>query len=82
MENVFGPEELNQTFEASIGNIPHTYTADEIALLLGALGGLIASIIYGLKNVKKSSCCLGLIKIEQRTELPQSKESIIQQSEV
>ena len=82
MESEFGPEELNQTLEASIGNIPHTYTADEIALLLGALGGLIASIIYGLKNVKKSSCCLGLIKIEQRTELPVSKNSIIQESEV
>ena len=82
MESVFGPEELNQTIEASISDLPHTYTADEIALMLGALGACVASIIYGFKNVKKSSCCLGLIKIEQRTELPVSKDSLILESHV
>ena len=74
---MFGNEDLNLTADASIGKLAHVYTADEIALMLGALGACVASIIYGFKNVKKSSCCLGLIKIEQRTELPVSKNSIV-----
>ena len=82
MDEIFGTEELNQTTEASISDLPHTYNANDIALMLGALGACVASIIYGFKNVKKSSCCLGLIKIEQRTELPVSKDSIILESHV
>lgn len=85
MENeIFGNEEIvNQTIEPSISNIPHIYSADEVALLLGALSACVAGIIYSIKNVKKSSCCGGLISFEQRTELPASKDSIIiQQSEV
>tara|TARA_R110001606_G_scaffold398585_1_gene577993 strand:- start:321 stop:560 length:240 start_codon:yes stop_codon:yes gene_type:complete len=74
---MFGNEDLNLTADASFGKLAHVYTADEIALMLGALGACVASIIYGFKNVKKSSCCLGLIKIEQRTELPVSKNSIV-----
>lgn len=82
MDEIFGNEDLNLTAEAAVGHVAHTYTADEIALMLGALGACVASIIYGFKNVKRSSCCLGLIKIEQRTELPISKDSIIQESHV
>lgn len=82
MDTLFGPEEFNQTAEASIINIAHRYTADEVALLLGALSACVAGIIYSIKNVKKSSCCGGLISFEQRTELPVSKDSIIQQTEV
>ena len=82
MESVFGPEELNQTFEASISDLPHIYTAEEIALMLGALGAMVASIIYSVKNIKHSSCCLGLISCDQRTELPVSKDSIILESHV
>lgn len=74
---MFGNEDLNLTAEASISDLPHTYNANDITLMLGALGACVASIIYGFKNVKKSSCCLGLIKIEQRTELPVSKNSIV-----
>lgn len=35
----------------------HIYSADEIALLLAALGACVASIIYSFKHVKSSSCC-------------------------
>lgn len=77
MESVFGPEELNLTTEASIGHIPHTYSAEEITLMLGALGAMVASIIYSVKNIKHSSCCLGLMSCDQRTELPVSKESLV-----
>ena len=63
--------------------IPHTYTAEEIALMLGALGAMVASVIYSVKNVKHSSCCAGLFSCDQRTSIPSSKESIvIQESEV
>jgi hypothetical protein len=82
MENLFGPEDLNLTAEASISDIAHIYTAEEIALMLGALGAMVASIIYSVKNIKHSSCCLGLFSCDQRTELPVSKESIIQESHV
>jgi len=83
MDEIFGNEEANTTAETSIGKLAHVYSADEVALLLGALSACVAGIIYSIKNVKKSSCCGGLISFEQRTELPVSKDSIvIQQSEV
>ena len=83
MDEVFGNDEIgNQTIETFTGKILHRYTADEVALLLGALSACVAGIIYSIKNVKKSSCCGGLISFEQRTELPISKDSICQQSEV
>ena len=49
MENITSEEIITQ---------PHIYTAEEIILMLGGLGGMIASIIYALKNVKhcKSGC--------------------------
>jgi hypothetical protein len=82
MENLFGPEDLNLTAEASVGHIAKIYSAEEIALMLGALGAMVASIIYSVKNIKHSSCCLGLVSCDQRTELPVSKDSIIQESHV
>ncbi len=82
MESVFGPEELNLTTDASISDVAHVYTAEEIALMLGALGAMVASIIYSVKNIKHSSCCLGLVSCDQRTELPVSKDSIILESHV
>tara|TARA_R110002012_G_scaffold311278_1_gene520683 strand:- start:209 stop:457 length:249 start_codon:yes stop_codon:yes gene_type:complete len=82
MESVFGPEELNLTAKASLDHIAKVYTAEEIALILGALGAMVASIIYSVKNIKHSSCCLGLFECNQRTELPVSKDSIILESRV
>jgi len=75
----FGPPISNETLP-SIQDIAHVYTADEVALLLGALSAAVAGIIYSVKNVKSSSCCGGLISCQQRTELPPSKESFIIES--
>ena len=83
MDNVFGPNnEFNDTVtqSASIQDITHTYTAEEIAIILGALGATFASIVYAFKNIKHSSCCAGLISCDQRTEIPPSKESMIMES--
>ena len=75
----FGPPLSNETLP-SIQDITHVYTADEVALLLGALSAAVAGIIYSVKNVKSSSCCGGLISCQQRTELPPSKESFVMES--
>tara|TARA_R110001606_G_scaffold77230_4_gene178442 strand:- start:1071 stop:1319 length:249 start_codon:yes stop_codon:yes gene_type:complete len=82
MDEIFGNDEQNQTADLSLGNIAHIYTANEIAMLLAGLGGCIATIVYSVKNIKHSSCCLGVFSCDQRTELPISKDSIIQQSHV
>tara|TARA_R110001599_G_scaffold340689_1_gene561236 strand:- start:651 stop:899 length:249 start_codon:yes stop_codon:yes gene_type:complete len=79
MADNFGPPIFNETLP-SIQDIAHIYTADEVALLLGALSAAVAGIIYSVKNVKSSSCCGGLIKCQQRTEIPPSKNSIIMES--
>lgn len=31
--------------------------AQEITLILASIGGLICSVIYAMKHVKKSECC-------------------------
>lgn len=31
--------------------------AQAVALIIGSIGGLIASIIYSLKHIRKSECC-------------------------
>tara|TARA_R110001599_G_scaffold1110_7_gene5329 strand:- start:1594 stop:1815 length:222 start_codon:yes stop_codon:yes gene_type:complete len=38
---------------------PHIYTGEEITLILGGIGAMVASFVYALKNVKhlKSGCC-------------------------
>jgi len=78
MDEVFGNEDFsNQTRELSVDRLAHVYTAEEIALMLGALGAMVASIIYSVKNIKHSTCCLGLFSCDQRTELPVSKDSIV-----
>tara|TARA_R110000764_G_scaffold13095_1_gene37845 strand:+ start:410 stop:655 length:246 start_codon:yes stop_codon:yes gene_type:complete len=77
---MFGNEDINQTGDNSFQKVAHVYTAEEIALMLGALGAMVASIIYSVKNIKHSTCCLGLFSCDQRTELPVSKDSIVQAS--
>lgn len=57
MEEIFGNAELfNHTLEVGASKIGHTYTAEEIALMLGAFGAAFASIVYSLKHIKSSSC--------------------------
>jgi len=43
---------------------PHIYTAEEIILMLGGLGGMVASIIYAFKNVKH--CQSGCMECDQK----------------
>ena len=81
--DVFGPDiQYNQTFDAStsLQSIAHTYSAEEIAIILGALGATFASVVYAFKNIKHSTCCAGLFTCDQRTEIPPSKNSIIIES--
>ena len=78
MDEIFGLNEdfINTTINSSLEKIPHEYTAEEIALMLGALGAMVASIIYSIKNVKHSSCCYGFFNCDQRTEIPPREGSI------
>ena len=78
MDQIFGLNDdfVNTTINSSLEKIPHQYTAEEIALMLGALGAMVASIIYSIKNVKHSSCCFGVFNCDQRTELPPREGSI------
>ena len=78
MDEVFG-NEINETSDFSIGSIAHVYTADEIALMLAGLGGCVATIVYSVKNIKHSTCCLGLFSCDQRTEIRPTKDSIVNQ---
>ncbi len=41
----------------------------DIAIIIGAVSGLLASFIYGFKNIKESSC--GLSGCECRQEVPE-----------
>ena len=80
MDEIFGNLEItNETISAS-SSPAHIYSADEIALILAGLGGCVATMVYSFKNIKHSSCCLGLLSCDQRTELPPSKESMIIES--
>lgn len=83
MDEILGNSTIEpEDLPSALGSVAHIYTADEVALLLGALSACVAGIIYSIKNVKKSSCCGGLISFEQRTEIPASKNSIVQESNV
>lgn len=47
---------LNSSMDLAIDLPPHIYTAEEISLMLAALGACVASIIYSFKHIKSSSC--------------------------
>ena len=44
----------------------------DVAIIIGAVSGLIASIIYGFKNIKESSC--GLSGCECHQEVKEDDE--------
>jgi len=75
----FGPDIYNETLQ-STQIIPHVYSAENVALILGALSACVAGVVYSFKNIKHSSCCAGLVICDQRTEIPPSKQSIIIES--
>lgn len=81
MDEIFGNDaSMNETLASISQDSKHIYSANEVAIILGALSACVAGIVYSWRNVKSSSCCGGLIKCTQRTELPPSKESIILES--
>jgi len=75
----FGPSlssSVNQSLaSASSGAGGHIYTAEEVSLMLAALGAMIASIVYSVKNIKHSSCCAGVCECDQITELRELRAS-------
>ena len=36
---------------------PHIYTAEEVSIILAAIGALVVSIVYSFKHIKSSDCC-------------------------
>jgi len=82
MEEIFGNAELfNHTLEVGASKTEHIYTAEEIALMLGAFGAAFASIVYSFKHIKSSSC-LGFKCKQQVDEVCIVPQPIHQQSEV
>ena len=57
-EILFGNDDLGSgDFAASIALASgHKYTAEEVSLMLAALGAMVASIVYSFKHIKSSSC--------------------------
>lgn len=82
MEEIFGNDELfNHTIETAAAKISHVYTAEEIALMLGAFGAAFASIVYSFKHIKSSSC-LGFKCKQQVDEVCIVPQPLRQSSEV
>tara|TARA_R110000737_G_scaffold7946_1_gene23057 strand:- start:6539 stop:6790 length:252 start_codon:yes stop_codon:yes gene_type:complete len=54
--NLFGESSVDNNQDYRVA---HIYTAEEIVIILGGIGALIASFVYALKNVNhlKSGCC-------------------------
>lgn len=42
-------------------------SGEEVAIILGAVSALLASVIYGMKNIRESSCSLSGCKCNQDT---------------
>tara|TARA_R110002096_G_scaffold182282_2_gene360008 strand:- start:99 stop:338 length:240 start_codon:yes stop_codon:yes gene_type:complete len=55
MEDILFNDDGSGLSAASISTA-HVYTAEEIALMLAALGAMVASIVYSFKHIKSSSC--------------------------
>lgn len=58
MEDIlFGSDDMGSGMIASASiSTAHVYTAEEVALMLAALGAMVASIVYSFKHIKSSSC--------------------------
>jgi len=79
MDGNFGPESISSINQSSVASSSgaggHIYTAEEISLMLAALGAMIASIVYSVKNIKHSSCLAGVCECDQITELRELRAS-------
>jgi len=56
MDDILFGNEDGSGLSASIDGIAHIYTAEEISLMLAALGAMVASIVYSFQHIKSSSC--------------------------
>lgn len=43
-------------------------TAEEVSIMIAAIGAAIASVVYSFKHIKSSTCCLGFFECEQVVE--------------
>ena len=60
-------------------------SAEGVSLVIGGVAAAIASIVYSLKHVKHSSCCLGFVECDQKVVVEKEQEtpnSLITISEV
>ena len=61
MENIlFGNDDTGSGMVDVVASVAvssgHVYTAEEVSLMLAALGAMVASIVYSFKHIKSSSC--------------------------
>ena len=61
MENIlFGNDDTGSGMVDVVASVAvssgHVYTAEEVSLMLAALGAMVASIVYSFKNIQYSSC--------------------------
>lgn len=60
-------------------------SAEGVSLVIGGVAAAIASIVYSLKHVKHSSCCLGFVECDQKVvaeKEPERPNPLITISEV
>jgi hypothetical protein len=72
---------LASSTEMDTSTSVNAYTASEITLILGGIGGMIASLIYALKNVKhlKSGCCECDQKVSTPPQTPMPRPAPVTQ---
>ena len=58
-------------------NITNTenISAEGVSLVIGGVAAAIASIVYSLKHVKHSSCCLGFVECDQKVLIEKEQET-------
>ena len=58
----------NNSFSESSFQVPHKYTGEEVAMVIGGVSAAIVAIVYSLKHVNhlKSGCC----ECDQKVEEP------------
>ena len=49
-------------------------SAEGVSLVIGGVAAAIASIVYSLKHVKHSSCCLGFVECDQKVVVEKEPE--------
>lgn len=58
----------------------HPMTAEGVSLILAGIAAAVASLVYSCRNVRHSECCGS--RCDQRTQLPTSKLSFAQSTEI